>query len=69
MPRVLRSEMDAMCPRRDNSAATKYSPATPARSGGIFMARLNAANDASTTARFERREDSNDSAMADLEVA
>jgi hypothetical protein len=31
MPRVLRSEMDAMCPRRDNSAATKYSPATPAR--------------------------------------
>ena len=37
MPRVLRSEIDAIWPRRDSSAATKYSPATPARSGGIFM--------------------------------
>ena len=31
MPWLLRSEIEAMCPRRDNSAATKYSPATRAR--------------------------------------
>jgi hypothetical protein len=36
MPRVFRREIEAMYPRRDNSAATKYSPATPARTDGIL---------------------------------
>ncbi len=40
MPRVLRSEIEAIHPRRDSSAATKYSPATPARIDGIFDATL-----------------------------
>src|SRR5258708_39144328 len=37
MPRVLRREMDAMWPRRESSAATKYSPATPASRDGILV--------------------------------
>jgi hypothetical protein len=35
MPRVFRSEMEAMHPRRESSAATKYSPDTPASRDGI----------------------------------
>ena len=36
MPRVFRSEIEAINPRRESSAATKYSPATPASSDVVF---------------------------------
>lgn len=37
MPRVLRSVMEAMNPLRESSAATKYSPATPASSEVVLI--------------------------------
>jgi hypothetical protein len=37
MPRVLRMVIEAMKPRRESSAATKYSPATPVSWGLGFI--------------------------------